>query len=139
MDDDLEDIVWKCREGNVDSVSSLPCGALEALFFDAHSRMKEVGAFLWGLNTSQNPQSMMTSTVSMRNGLVNGYLHGFLSRPSCKELLRTGPDAVEDAEFSVRNFAKDRVVLRYRMYAGGTRSGSQRRRFAGQVRGGCPS
>merc|ERR1719460_1622065 len=62
----------------------------------------------------------MSWGVSIRNGLVNGFLHGFICRPQCAELYRTLCDAVEDCEFSVRHFAKDGIVLRYRMYAGST-------------------
>merc|ERR1719199_1786545 len=64
--------------------------------------------------------SMYSSGVAESNGLVNGYLHGFICRPHCTGLFRTLTDAVEDCEFSVRHFAKDGVVLRYKMYAGAT-------------------
>merc|ERR1740138_59040 len=57
--------------------------------------------------------------VSIKNGLVNGYLNGFIVRKRCQqELLRELADATEDSEFAVRHYAKDGVVLRYRMYAG---------------------
>jgi len=119
VDDDVEGIAWKHRQdvGN-NELKRLPAGSLEKLIFDAHCRMRELGAHLWGLSTSRNPRFMDCSTVSVRNGLVNGYLHGFICRPQCTELIRTLVDAVEDAEFSVRHYAKDGVVLRYRMYAG---------------------
>merc|ERR1712066_1175008 len=80
--------------------------------------MKEKKAFLWGVNTSQNPRHMRPYGFSVKNGLVNGYLNGFICRPHCKELLREIADATEDSEFSVRHYAKDGIVLRYRMYAG---------------------
>merc|ERR1719230_1240100 len=62
---------------------------------------------------------MKSYGVSMRNGLGNGYLNGFIVRRSCsKELLRSFADATEDSEFSIRHYAKDGILLRYRMYAG---------------------
>jgi len=120
IDDDVERIAWKFREGITHHVlGALPPGSLEKIIFDAYKRMKEKRAFLWGVNTSQNPRHMHTYGVSNKNGLVNGYLNGFICRPKkSKELLRTFADATEDSEFAVRHYAKDGVVLRYRMYAG---------------------
>lgn len=121
LDDDLEGISWKFQEGNDDSSTRLlPTGAFEKLVYDAFRRMKDSGAFLWGVNTSANPRCLSLSGVTKRNGLINGYIHGFICRPQSTDLLRTVGDAVEDCEFSVRNFAKDGIVLRYRMYAGKT-------------------
>lgn len=119
IDDDIEKISWKFREGITHhSLRSLPQGSFEKLIFDARQRMSFKGAHLWGLNTSQNPRHMSTYGVSVKNGLVNGYMNGFLCRPKCTELLRVLADAMEDSEFAVRHYVKDGVVLRYRMYAG---------------------
>jgi hypothetical protein len=63
---------------------------------------------------------MNTHGISIKNGLVCGYLNGFIRRPECPELLRQLADATEDSEFAVRHFAKDGAVLRYQMYAGVT-------------------
>ena len=63
---------------------------------------------------------MNTHGISVKNGMVCGYLNGFICRPECPELLRRLADATEDSEFAVRHFAKDGVVLRYQMYAGVT-------------------
>jgi hypothetical protein len=123
IDDDVEGIAWKCREGmkHAECLRPLPAGGLERIIFDAHQQMLDNCAFLWGLNTSQNPRHMRTHGLSMKNGLVCGYLNGFICRPECPELLRQLTDATEDSEFAVRHFAKDGVVLRYRMYCGITR------------------
>lgn len=120
IDDDVERISWKFREGITGHVlGALPPGSFEKIIFDAHKRMKEKKAFLWGVNTSQNPRHMRSWGVSIKNGLVNGYLNGFICRPKCTaQLLRQFADATEDSEFAVRHYAKDGVVLRYRMYAG---------------------
>jgi len=119
VDDDVERIAWKFRDGITNHVlRSLPPGGFEKIIFDAYERMQEKDAFLWGLNTSQNPRHMRGWGMSVMNGLVNGYLNGFICRPQCPELLRTLTDATEDSEFAVRHYAKDGVVLRYRMYAG---------------------
>ncbi|CAE7385635.1 unnamed protein product [Symbiodinium natans] len=122
LDDDIEGIKWKVREGTTDAACvDLPAGSFVKLVYDAYKRMKEHGAYLWGLSTSQNPRALSLTVCSLRNGLINGYLHGFICRPdAASDLLRRLSDAVEDAEFSVRHFAKDGVVLRYRMYAGRT-------------------
>eukprot|EP00449_Zooxanthella_nutricula_P019427 CAMPEP_0198544906 /NCGR_PEP_ID=MMETSP1462-20131121/62329_1 /TAXON_ID=1333877 /ORGANISM="Brandtodinium nutriculum, Strain RCC3387" /LENGTH=484 /DNA_ID=CAMNT_0044275267 /DNA_START=48 /DNA_END=1497 /DNA_ORIENTATION=- len=122
IDDDVEGISWKFKEGDSqDSLETLPPGGLVRLIYDARERMRETGAHLWGLNVSQNPRNMRTLGLSVSNGLVNGYLNGFITRPHCRELLRKFADATEDSEFAVRHYAKDGVVLRYRMYAGVTR------------------
>eukprot|EP00931_Biecheleriopsis_adriatica_P093899 TRINITY_DN67621_c0_g1_i1.p1 TRINITY_DN67621_c0_g1~~TRINITY_DN67621_c0_g1_i1.p1 ORF type:complete len:677 (-),score=151.55 TRINITY_DN67621_c0_g1_i1:49-2037(-) len=119
LDDDVERISWKIREGMTPHVlRSVPPGGLEKIIFDAYKQMKERKAFLWGVNTSQFPRHMKSWGMSTRNGLVNGYLNGFITRPQCKELYRAFADATEDSEFSVRHYAKDGIVLRYRMYAG---------------------
>ncbi|CAE7602276.1 unnamed protein product [Symbiodinium pilosum] len=122
LDDDMEGIQWKVREGTTDSTCvDLPAGNFVKIIYDAYKRMKEAGAHLWGLSTSQNPRSLSLTVCSLRNGLINGYLHGFICRPdAASDLLRRLSDSVEDAEFSVRHFAKDGAVLRYRMYAGRT-------------------
>lgn len=122
LDDDIEGIKWKVREGNTDATCiDLPPGNFVKIIYDAYKRMKESGAYLWGLSTSQNPRALSLSVCSLRNGLINGYLHGFICRPdAASDLLRRLSDAIEDAEFSVRHFAKDGAVLRYRMYAGRT-------------------
>merc|ERR1719502_2251566 len=53
--------------------------------------------------------------ISTRNGEINGFLYGFINRhDDC--LFPQVEDATEDAERSLRYFAKDKVVLRYRMY-----------------------
>ncbi|CAJ1377849.1 unnamed protein product [Effrenium voratum] len=119
IDDDVERISWKIQEGMTHHVlRTLPPGSLETIIFDAYKQMRDHKAFLWGVSTSQNARHMKTYGISKRNGLVNGYLNGYISRPQCKELFRTLSDATEDSEFAVRHFAKDGVVLRYRMYAG---------------------
>jgi len=119
VDDDVERIVWKIREGMTHHcLRSIPPGAFEKLIFDAYKKMRANKAFLWGLSTSQNARHMRTYGMSVRCGLVNGYLNGFINRPNCPELFRTLADATEDSEFSARHFAKDGVILRYRMYAG---------------------
>jgi len=119
IDDDVERISWKFREGITQNVLRiLPPGGLETIIFDARQRMADKGAFLWGMNTSQNPRHMKPHGISVNLGLVNGYLNGFLCRPECPDLLRCLTDATEDSEFSVRHYAKDGVILRYRMYAG---------------------
>jgi len=119
IDDDVERICWKFTDGITHhSLRTLPARGLETLIYDARARLAEQGAYLWGVNTSQNPRHMKSYGVSERNGLVNGYLNGFICRPQCPELLRVLADATEDSEFAVRHYAKDGKVLRYRMYAG---------------------
>lgn len=119
IDDDVERISWKIREGMTPCVlRTLPPGSLEKVIFDAYRQMKAHKAYLWGVSTSQNARHMKVYGLSKRNGLVNGYLNGYISRPKCKGLFRTLTDATEDSEFAVRHYAKDGVVLRYRMYAG---------------------
>eukprot|EP00929_Paragymnodinium_shiwhaense_P080442 TRINITY_DN41951_c0_g1_i1.p1 TRINITY_DN41951_c0_g1~~TRINITY_DN41951_c0_g1_i1.p1 ORF type:complete len:714 (-),score=195.17 TRINITY_DN41951_c0_g1_i1:81-2222(-) len=122
LDDDVERIQWKFRDGITHhTLANLPPGGLETIIFDAYQRMKQKKAFLWGVNTSQNPRHMSPEGVSTKLGLVNGYLNGFICRPQlASQLLRTLTDATEDSEFSVRHWAKDGIVLRYRMYAGVT-------------------
>jgi len=119
LDDDVERISWKCREGMTEHVlRAVPPGGFEKIIFDAYKVMGANKAYLWGLSTSQNARHMNIEKVSVRNGLVNGYLNGYISRPQCKELFRTLSDATEDSEFSVRHYAKDGILIRYRMYAG---------------------
>lgn len=122
LDDDLECILCKARGGNGENCALTPMapGEFLKLIFDAYHRMRACGAHLWGLSTSRNPLSMNSNWISVRNGLVNGYLHGFICRPNCSDLLRSLTDAVEDCEFSVRHFNKDGIVLRYTMFAGMT-------------------
>eukprot|EP00933_Yihiella_yeosuensis_P060249 TRINITY_DN6254_c0_g1_i1.p1 TRINITY_DN6254_c0_g1~~TRINITY_DN6254_c0_g1_i1.p1 ORF type:complete len:403 (+),score=52.74 TRINITY_DN6254_c0_g1_i1:36-1244(+) len=118
FDDDIEKITWKFRPGrSKKSLKDLPPGGLEAIIFHAFAQMKKKKAYLWGLNSSKNPLCMSTQALATCNGLVNGNLHGFICRPLSPDLLRTLSDATEDSEFSVRHFAMDGIVLRYRMYA----------------------
>jgi len=143
IDDDFEGLRWKClEERSNNSAQPLPPGNFLKIVYDARQRMAEKGAFLWGLNTSQNHGCMDMRTVTMRCGLINGYCHGFISRPKCTDLLRILQDAVEDCENSVRYFAKDGVVLRYRMYRGvtdcfGNQGGLQAKFEAGGERSVC--
>lgn len=119
IDDDVERISWKIQDGMTHHVlRSLPPGSLEKIIFDGYKQMREHKAFLWGVSTSQNARHMRVHGISKRNGLVNGYLNGFITRPQCKELYRSLTDATEDSEFAVRHYAKDGIVIRYRMYAG---------------------
>lgn len=119
LDDDVEMISWKVREGMTDHVlRAVPPGGFEKIIYDAYRLMKQKRAFIWGVNTSQNSRHMGTYGISSRNGLVNGYLCGYISRPQCEELYRQVADATEDSEFAVRHYAKDGIVIRYRMYAG---------------------
>eukprot|EP00435_Cladocopium_sp_Y103_P016459 s1982_g4.t1 len=107
IDDDVERISWKIQDGMTPHVlRSLPPGSLEKIIFDGYKQMKEQKAFLWGVSTSQNARHMRVHGTSKRNGLVNGYLNGFITRPHCKELFRTLTDATEDSEFAVRHYAK---------------------------------
>eukprot|EP00929_Paragymnodinium_shiwhaense_P033787 TRINITY_DN18495_c0_g1_i1.p1 TRINITY_DN18495_c0_g1~~TRINITY_DN18495_c0_g1_i1.p1 ORF type:complete len:643 (+),score=167.74 TRINITY_DN18495_c0_g1_i1:84-2012(+) len=121
IDDDVTDIRWKHRPGiSQDTVTCLPPGSLERLIFDAHHRMTTYGAFIAGLNVSDNPMNMNIDGISTRCGEVNGFFYFFINRHD-EALLPVVQDATEDAERSLRYFRKDKKVLRYRMYAGLTR------------------
>eukprot|EP00434_Breviolum_minutum_P015276 symbB.v1.2.013461.t1/scaffold951.1/size304340/1 len=112
IDDDVERISWKIQDGMTHHVlRSLPPGSLEKIIFDGYKQMREHKAFLWGVSTSQNARHMRVHGISKRNGLVNGYLNGFITRPQCKELYRSLTDATEDSEFAVRHYAKKRPSL----------------------------
>ncbi|CAE8618154.1 unnamed protein product [Polarella glacialis] len=134
LDDDVERISWKIREGMTPHVL-LGCGAFrnsaaklwisygrpggfEKIIFQGYRFMKEKKAFLWGVSTSQNARHMRVHGISTKFGLVNGYLNGYISRPQCPELFRTIADATEDSEYATRHYAKDGIIVRFRMYAG---------------------
>lgn len=123
LDDDVAEVHWKRYAGNVmKALETLPAGAFESLIFHAHDLMVRYRSFIWGLATtsSMNIRCMWTDGVSTRNGEINGFLYGFLNRHD-PALMPVLADATEDAERSLRYFAKDKILLRYRMYCVETR------------------
>jgi hypothetical protein len=121
LDDDLSEINWKHKSGSLE-LQPLPNEGLERVFFHAHSLLLKHKAFIWGLNTtsSKNPRNMWSDGVSTRNGEINGFCYGFINR-RLRALQPQVVDATEDAERSLRFFRQDKIILRYRMYAGETR------------------
>eukprot|EP00397_Hematodinium_sp_SG-2012_P012375 GEMP01012543.1.p1 GENE.GEMP01012543.1~~GEMP01012543.1.p1 ORF type:complete len:373 (+),score=108.51 GEMP01012543.1:448-1566(+) len=105
------------------SLDILPPGGFEAIIFDACHRMRRYPkAHIWGLHSTvqKNVRNMKVDGISTRNGEVNGFLYGFRNRHD-DALLPVFSNATEDAERSVRYFAIDGIVLRYRMYCCETR------------------
>jgi len=122
LDDDLEKL-WVKTVPNSLSLEELPPKGLENIIFDAEKRMRAYKkAHLWGLNptASKNVRNMKVDGISTRNGEVNGFLYGYRNRHD-PDLYPQFSNATEDAERSVRYFAKDGIVLRYRMYCCETR------------------
>merc|ERR1719313_2249716 len=82
--------------------------------------MTKTQSFIWSLNTSMNPYFMRSDIIATGNGMCNGYCYGFRVRPD-EDLPRSCMTATEDRERSVRYFAKDGIVLRYKMYMAKTK------------------
>jgi len=120
LDDDVADVLWKNKGGN-SRLAQLPAGAFEKIIFHAYGSMVKTKAFIWGLATTcgRNVLSMSLDGISTRNGEINGFFYGWLNRHD-QSLLPCISDATEDAERSLRFFAKDKIVLRYRMYCADT-------------------
>jgi len=122
IDDDVDKIYFKAVP-YATKLEILPPGGLQGIIFDAAARMKIfTKAHLWGLNStaSANVRNMHVDGISTRCGEVNGFLYGFRNR-HMDELLPRFSNATEDAERSVRYFAVDSIVMRYRMYCCETR------------------
>ncbi|CAE8706463.1 unnamed protein product, partial [Polarella glacialis] len=121
FDDDVSDVLWKNQPG-LQKLVPMPDGMLDKLFFHGYAFMRKYKAFIWGLNTtaSANPLCLLPDGVSSRNGEINGFCCGFITR-HLDELMPQIADATEDAERSLRFFKHDRIILRYRMYCGQTK------------------
>jgi len=126
MDDDLEGLYYKSRTGfdnygaERGALTELEEGGLQAWIAHAAAAMVQLKAYIWSLNTSANPYFMRSDLISTANGMCNGYLYGFRVR-SERKLLPCLRNATEDRERSVRYFALDGVVLRYKMYTATTK------------------
>jgi hypothetical protein len=120
LDDDISDVLWLRPTGPF-AAQPLPSGSFEKIVFNAYRAMTKHRAFIWGLHstTSTKPRYLSSDGISCRNGIVNGFCYGFINRHSNMLLPRIA-DATEDVERSLRYFAKDGLVLRYRMYSGKT-------------------
>jgi len=101
-------------------LTELEEGGLQAWIAHAAAAMVQLKAYIWSLNTSANPYFMRSDLISTANGMCNGYLYGFRVR-SERKLLPCLRNATEDRERSVRYFAADGVVLRYKMYTATTK------------------
>eukprot|EP00397_Hematodinium_sp_SG-2012_P004298 GEMP01004309.1.p1 GENE.GEMP01004309.1~~GEMP01004309.1.p1 ORF type:complete len:977 (+),score=254.86 GEMP01004309.1:239-3169(+) len=121
LDDDLEQIWFK---PSVDCVKLdvLPAGGLQQIIYDAMGRMIDNNAYIWGFNVTSetNVRNIHPDGLSSRNGEINGFLYGFRNR-HLEELKPKLSNAIEDAERSVRYFAKDGIILRYLMYVCSTK------------------
>jgi len=126
MDDDVEDLYRlaplpgaepKRGEGVLEV---LPPGALAELAADAWRKMHRGGVFLWSLNVSANTLFMHASQATLKLGLCNGFFWGCRNRRHEDLLLRYG-DGHEDAERTLRYFARDGAVLRYQSICARTR------------------
>eukprot|EP00930_Biecheleria_cincta_P003104 TRINITY_DN104039_c0_g1_i1.p1 TRINITY_DN104039_c0_g1~~TRINITY_DN104039_c0_g1_i1.p1 ORF type:complete len:680 (+),score=60.59 TRINITY_DN104039_c0_g1_i1:48-2087(+) len=127
MDDDLDELLYKVptridrRGGEVGVLRPLEVGGLDAWIAHASKAMLKYNCYIWSLNTSANPYYMRSDTIGTGNGMINGYFYGFRVRANTPELLPQFKSASEDRERSVRYFAKDGILLRYKMYAAKTK------------------
>merc|ERR1712112_157876 len=122
IDDDVECVYVK-NVYNPKALDILPAGGIESIIFDAMARMSRYPkAHIWGLHSTaqKNFRNMRVDGISTRNGEINGFFYGFRNRHNANLLPRFS-NAIEDAERSVRYFARDGIVLRYRMYCCETR------------------
>ena len=97
-------------------------GELPQLLAHAGRTMQLAGCGLWGLSCSPQPRNLRES-LSLRNGLVNGYVFGFRVRHD-PSLRTVSGQMAEDVELSLRFFAADGAVLRYCMVTADTRVGA---------------
>ena len=127
MDEDLDELLYKVPTrilksgGEVGVLKPLEVGGLDAWIAHASESMLKFNCFIWSLNTSANPYYMRSDTIGTSNGMINGYFYGFRVRADTPELLPQFKSASEDRERSVRYFAKDGILLRYKMYAAKTK------------------
>lgn len=125
LDDDLDSLYykvrsgWDARGGELGHLEEVQQGGLEALILHAARAMECTGSYLWGVSTSQNAYFMRSEGIATGNGQINGYMYGFRSRPD-SDLKNAFFSATEDRERSVRYFAKDGIILRYKMYTAKT-------------------
>lgn len=111
MDDDVTDV--RVLTSSSLQLSSLPAGRFRDMVVDAELHMRKSGAHLWGLNASPDPRCMTHGFITMSLGEVGGNLHGILNR-KLRPLKSVVSQVVEDVERSLRFFAHDKIVLRYR-------------------------
>ena len=76
--------------------------------------MLKYGSFLWGCNTSASNLNLRPCGISTSLGAVAAGFYGMIVRHD-KCLKRVVADVIEDEEMSLRWYAKDGIVLRYRM------------------------
>lgn len=125
-DDDLEGLFYKTptgfdkRGGELGKLKEVEVGGFEAWIAHAAEAMAKTSSYIWSLNTSNNSYYMRSNVIGTSNGMCNGYLYGFLARQD-KDLQPIFMTATEDRERSVRYFAKDGIMLRYKMYAAKTK------------------
>jgi len=122
LDDDISEVFWKRDIYHRKPLVVLPSGGFVNLIYHGFKLMREHKAWIWGLSTTckKNMMSLRTDGVSSRNGEINGFLYGFINRHDAA-LQPSLMEATEDAERSLRYFAKDKIILRYRMYCCETR------------------
>lgn len=126
LDDDIEGLSYKVRTGFDDAgrelgvLKTMEVGGLEAWIAHANEAMLKTKSFIWSVNTSNNHMFMQSAVISTCNGMCNGYFYGFRARPD-EDLLCILETATEDRERSTRYFAKDGIVLRYKMYTSKTK------------------
>eukprot|EP00929_Paragymnodinium_shiwhaense_P037808 TRINITY_DN20078_c0_g2_i1.p1 TRINITY_DN20078_c0_g2~~TRINITY_DN20078_c0_g2_i1.p1 ORF type:complete len:412 (+),score=124.64 TRINITY_DN20078_c0_g2_i1:80-1315(+) len=132
LDDDVEEL-YRCllhpkqQEGKEreELLRPLKRGELLAVAQEAERRMRDTGAYLWSFNVSDNPFYMMPKKLTQRCGLCNGFFWGCIIRHDASLELRHG-DGHEDVERSVRHYAQDGVVLRFREFCVKTKCGTNR-------------
>jgi len=126
LDDDLEGLFYKERThfdhrgAECGKLQEVEVGGLEAWIAHAAEAMRRTDSFIWCVNTSQNPYFMRCDTIGTGNGMCNGYFYGFRARADA-DLECIFMTATEDRERSIRYFAKDGIMLRYKMYTAKTK------------------
>ena len=108
MDDDIEEIYFRLNEKEQIVIEDL-----NNFINDAENKMKENGAYLWGVYPVNNPYFMPKKEISTDLQFVIGVFHGYINRHEEDLYPNILSESKEDYEQSILFYKKDKSIIRF--------------------------
>jgi len=108
MDDDIEELYLRLNEKEQIVIEDL-----NKFINDAENKMKENGAYLWGVYPVNNPYFMPKIEITTDLQFIIGVFHGYINRLDKELYPNILSESKEDYEQSILFYKKDKSIIRF--------------------------